>query len=227
MFDEHVLRDVYDNFIKTGTSVSGSNYVSFEKFSVPVKLVAAPRMPQREYIYKSGTAEDKKYNLLLFMDHIHGPTLFYKREILLKYLQKLADAKMVYTEDLVPWLMSFYEEPITFFDRTTIVYERGVGFVNRGGDIKRDQESFFRYLTDEVFSLYPASKFAKNFTMWRALGNKCKEHPTIFNRLCRIIILVLSVPKIYFRYIRNKFAHKVFTRTDLPTDFANLCMTRE
>ena len=235
--DRDVLRDTYNDFITTGAEVMGADYVSFNKFSVPLELIESYRMPQDMSCYRNGSLKDKRYNLLIKRDYIHGPTLIYKRETLRYYLEVLAAAKIKYTEDIIPWLMVADEVKISYLNRITVYYEDGIGFSRSRSDVMRhDHENTIRLIISRIrdkdpeFACYLADEQNKNIGSRKKYYRKKARRKKIKKRL-GIFAWLLIIPFRFMRYVRNLIRDigkkRFFTRTDVPTDFANLCITRE
>ena len=237
--DEFVLRDLYNDFITTDAEVMGADYVSFKNFAVPLELIEDYRIPQDMNCYRNGSLKEKRYNLLIKHDYIHGPTLIYKRESLIYYLELLAAAKIKYTEDIIPWIMVADKVKISYLNRITVYYELGIGFSSsRSSVMRHNHEDTIRLIIKRIQDKDPdfARELAdeqkkridmrKQYSRKKAHNNKIKKRLGIF---ARPVIMAVH----FIRYIRSliiKPEEKPYifsTRTDVNTDFANLCITRE
>ncbi len=124
-FDEYALRDSYTHALSTKADVTISKAVFYEASTRPMKLIAYRRYPQNIDAYKD--VKQLRLHYLMFRDIASGSTAFYKREVLLEYLNEEAKAGVKYLEDYIYFLMIFDGLRFSFFDKNIVYYEYGMG----------------------------------------------------------------------------------------------------
>lgn len=235
--DEYALRDIYEDFIKTDASMGGAGYVSFRKFEIPLKLCKTFRLPQDLNVYRYGSPEEKRESMLIWhrCNFMHGPTMIWKCEALIKYLNILADTGIKYTEDIIPWFMVADEERVSYFDRLSVFYEDSVGFASHCSDLMiKDHEAAIDLIAERIKDKDPvfASRLKEMQVIRineRAEEKRRREKKDKIKQALGIFAWLVTVPFKIYKTARRIISDKKiqYTDTKASTEFAELCMTRE
>ena len=196
-----------------------------------------------------------------------GAAIFFKRDVLLRYLEEEVAVGVKYLEDFCMFLMIFDGIKFAFLDKNIVYYEYGFGISTSGNALwikrlKKEEQIFWGLLlkrcaerpedffaekvksiieqeqkgtlplpfTDRKTSvriLFKSniSKFARKYEILKRVEEKYRDPLTVWGKICRRLEL-LKVPEVFFYLLRARFFLET-TDTDVPTAFAELCLSWE
>lgn len=171
-FNSNTLKDIWEYYSGSDVQIGFGNVVAFFKNpdgSIHPQDFHAPMTPElyREHDY----FDQALYAQIVQTDWIPGCSLFYRREFILKYLERLSEQYgVMHSEDLTVPLITLDRLRIGYLDKRILWYELGTGISSSGGGstrsrMYRDHRSFFDSLQQRYPQNRTVQKAARRFKL--------------------------------------------------------------
>ena len=140
LYDNHTLKKMYD-YLKNGELefVFGRPV----PFSINEKGLHMEQIADDRASISNADANIKR-NCFLYEEYPHGATFFFKRDVMIKYLEEIKDV-VVYCEDLSIRLMILDGVKIKFLDEFVAFYECAIGISHSKGGLSRVEKDCLKF----------------------------------------------------------------------------------
>lgn len=222
LYSENTLSDIYKTMKKRGLDAAFGNAVYFSikdnKIKPVKKNIQRPRL-NSIYAEKKYNYNAVKENCWLLEDYTLGAVYFVKRELVLKYCERIL-GKVKYMEDVLYRFMLLDDIPIVHYDKNIMMYEFGTG-------VSTTKESKWKkIMADEkkvIEKLVIADKSNDRFI--KKLGRfYLRKRDTLLAK--NISLLVTSPGTQFWKIYRKLLVHlgRCYTDTSFDEQFMSMIM---
>lgn len=183
-YQENSLQKMVDYIKRTKCECGFANMKMYSAKSGAARTLGCP-FPFPFGIYDFEKQRNIERNLILFKDNASGAAMWYRRDILIKYLESAVEY-IKYMEDICQLEIILNGHSVNMFSECLFLYEGDMGISTGSGFSQRlynDEMNYYEYLTKK----YPENKWL----------NKRKKYNKVFamkNARLRCIVLAIICP---------------------------------
>lgn len=204
-----VFKLVNDEFTNKNITIAFGKMLTYV-IDQQKKIRTFGTFPIFDKCYKNGDLHQCLRNFLFLGDHICGATIFYKKDILIKYLNLIKD-RIIYVEDYIPAFAMMDNIKIYFMDFDVVYYQVGTGISTSSKKtsdrIKNDVKSFEKLFVE----------YCHEPKMLNRYKNQLILNQSSF--IARRVVKIIKNPKIIlFQLKKNRNAINLIKLSDSYVD---------
>lgn len=196
--DDDVLSKVYNYMKVYNSELLFTDMKVFKKEDGNTKFLDIKIPLAKDKYIREPYSKKMKENIIVYNDQISGASMFFEREAITKYLERIKDY-VIYMEDLVQYLFLLDGLNVQYYNKKCVKYEIGEGIstkkTNCNNDrMKKDKNSFI----DKLFEEYYFDKYVKRRKKIENVERKYK------NKIVKAILKTICEPKWFYYRLKKR-----------------------